>query len=266
MKLTLLQRFAIILRKMYLLQPADFIWFLRFYCLNYKSNLRFREQHQEAPVPPPFMLYDILGSCDMGGFYYSGQEHALKIAGLIALERSGLPLKILEWGCGPARVLQHLKSPDGSNWELWGSDYNSKTITWCMQHLPGIHFIHHDLEPPIPLEGECFDVIYCISVFTHLSEASHYHWVAEIIRLLKPGGLFIGTFHGEKYIDQLTYDEQQQFDSGELVIRGKIREGKKNFSAYHSDNFVQNLLVPFDKFEKITTSSNFSQTVWIATK
>jgi SAM-dependent methyltransferase len=115
------------------------------------------------------------------------------------------------------------------------------------------------------VKSESFDVIYCISVFTHLSEPLHYQWVEEILRLLKPGGLFIGTFHGDRYRDHLDPDEQKKFDDGELVVRDKIREGKKNFASYHGNRFVQNLLSPFSSCWCID-EAGLQQTVWCALK
>lgn len=266
MALTPLQRLAHVLRKIHLLQLADLFWFVRLYCMNYKENIRFRSEHSGVPVPPPMVLYDVQGNCDLSGFYNSGQEHAHEISKIIFAERPGLSLKILEWGCGPARVLQHLNATNDDSWELWGSDYNIRSISWCQQHLSGINFIHNGLEPPIPAENESFDVIYCISVFTHLSEARHYQWINEIYRLLKPGGLFIGTFRGVAFRDNLTDEEQRRFDCGELVIRDKVREGKKDFSAYHCDNFVHRLLAPFDIVNRLDVVAGFHQTVWTAFK
>ena len=266
MSLTPRQKLAHILRKMHLLPLADFIWFLRDYWMNRESNARFIKKHPDVNVPPPMMLYDIQGNCDYSGFYSSGRSHAHEISRIISSVRPGKTLKILEWGCGPARVIRHMGSLDDSDWELWGSDYNRQTISWCQQHFSNIHFLHNNLEPPLPAENELFDVIYCISVFTHLSEERHYQWVSEIIRLLRPGGLFIGTFHGEHYRVDLTEEEKRKFDSGELVVRDKIIEGKKNFGAFHSDSFVSRLFSSFISVRKLDDSHGFRQTVWVAVK
>src|SRR6266568_3991943 len=119
MSLTPLQSLAHILRKLHLLQLADLFWFFRLYGLSRKGNNRFRQRYPGVPVPPLMMLYDIQGNCDLSGFYSSGQEHALEIARTISDERPRQSLKVLEWGCGPARVLQHLKAVNDDNWELW---------------------------------------------------------------------------------------------------------------------------------------------------
>ena len=83
--------------------------------------------------------------------------------------------------------------------------------------------------------------------------------------LLKPGGLFIGTFHGNYYRDQLTNEEQKQFDDGILVVRDKTKEEAKYFSAYHGDKFVHRLLAPFSAPWQEPTQV-FRQTVWCAYK
>jgi SAM-dependent methyltransferase len=265
MSLTLRQQLAGMLRKLRLLSLADYLWFLRLQLRHRQANRGFRKENPETRIPPSLILYDILGACDIAGFFQSGKVHALSISTIIHQHFSGETLKILEWGCGPARVLQYLKSPDNQPWKLYGSDYNARTIEWCRLNLPGIKFFQNGLEPPIETDSSTFDVVYCISVFTHLSESLHYKWIEEILRLLKPGGLFIGTFHGERYRDHLSLEEQKSFDAGQLVVRDKIREGKKNYAAYQSDCFVLNLLSPF---ASAWTNDHkcFQQTVWCAVK
>lgn len=265
MSLTMRQRIAAVLRKLWVLQLADYLFFLFLLFRLRIGNRNFRLSHPELCVPPASILYDILGTCDIEGFFISGKEHASSIGKIIGQTHAGRPLKILEWGCGPARVLQYLRSQSDDLWELYGSDYNPVTVDWCRTNLPQIRFFNNTLEPPIQAESESFDVIYCISVFTHLSESLHYQWIQEILRLLKPGGLFISTFHGNRYRDHLSLEEQKKFDIGELVVRDKIREGKKNFAAYHGDRFVYNLLSPFSSFWCLEEPA-MQQTVWCALK
>ncbi|MCB0829234.1 MAG: class I SAM-dependent methyltransferase, partial [Solirubrobacterales bacterium] len=50
--------------------------------------------------------------------------------------------------------------------------------------------------PPLGLEHESFDLIYAVSVFTHLADES-LPWLIELHRLLKPGGRLIATYMGE---------------------------------------------------------------------
>lgn len=265
MSQTIRQRCATVLRGFRVLQLADFAYFLWIAVKQRKSNRLFCSNHPDVCVPPLWTLYDIMGNCDIESYFHTGKEHASLIRTIICRTHSERPLKILEWGCGPARVLQHLAPPPAEKWDLFGSDYNADTIDWCRRNLPHIVFIHNNLAPPLQADAAGFDVLYCISVFTHLSEPLHYQWIQEIHRLLKPGGLFIGTFHGESYRDDLSVAEQRKFDKGELVVRDKIQEGKKNFAAYQGNLFTQNLLSPFSS-SWMLDDPGFNQTVWCAIK
>jgi len=48
---------------------------------------------------------------------------------------------------------------------------------------------------PLGLEHGSFDLVWAISVFTHLTDNSSA-WLLELHRLLKPGGLLIATYMG----------------------------------------------------------------------
>jgi ubiquinone/menaquinone biosynthesis C-methylase UbiE len=122
------------------------------------------------------------------------------------------------------------------------------------------------LRPPLNLEDNSVDILYCVSVFTHLSEELHFEWINEIMRVLKPGGVFIGTFHGDKTKHKLFSDELVKYEQGELVVRGNVYEGSKNFVAIHSDLFVRNkLLKEFTSVSQIQWPG-FHQELYCAVK
>jgi len=107
-------------------------------------------------------------------------------------------------------------------------------------------------------------VLYCISVFTHLSQEMHFKWIEEIRRVLKPGGLFIGSFHGDEACGNLLPAEKARYLRGELVTRGNVKEGSRIYTAYHSDAFVgKELLAGFELARKADAA--FGQTLWCAT-
>jgi ubiquinone/menaquinone biosynthesis C-methylase UbiE len=66
---------------------------------------------------------------------------------------------------------------------------NNKTITWSRQNLKGISFNQNTLQANLPYSDNYFDIIYGISIFTHLSQQMHYDWYNELERILKPNGI-----------------------------------------------------------------------------
>ena len=49
-------------------------------------------------------------------------------------------VNILEWGCGPARIIRHLQSLLDQNCIIFGSDYNHQSIDWCKENIPNVTF------------------------------------------------------------------------------------------------------------------------------
>jgi SAM-dependent methyltransferase len=102
---------------------------------------------------------------------------------------------ILDWGCGCGRVLRHFvartKTP------ITGIEIDRDNLRWCSEHYPSAVFREGRLEPPLDLPADSFDLIFGISVFTHLSEEMQHAWLAELRRITRPGGLVLMTVVGD---------------------------------------------------------------------
>ncbi len=98
---------------------------------------------------------------------------------------------ILDFGCGCGRVTRFL--PRGL--DVTGLDIDGEAIGWCRQNLSSIaKFDVNNPEPPLDDSDETFDLIFCVSVFTHLPLEMERAWLRELKRVLKPGGwLLIST-------------------------------------------------------------------------
>jgi predicted SAM-dependent methyltransferase len=51
---------------------------------------------------------------------------------------------------------------------------------------------------------EMFDLIYAISVFTHLNEDYQFQWLNELNRVAKPKGILVLTVHGRHCWEDLS--------------------------------------------------------------
>jgi SAM-dependent methyltransferase len=104
--------------------------------------------------------------------------------------------RILDFGCGTGRVIRHFADQAGAA-ELVGCDIHGPSVEWAERHLsPPFRFFRNEELPPIDAPDESFDLVYGMSVFTHLTD-SWSRWLLELHRILRPGGLAVLTFLGE---------------------------------------------------------------------
>ncbi|MCL2494875.1 MAG: class I SAM-dependent methyltransferase [Oscillospiraceae bacterium] len=257
------QSVVAVARKLHLLPLLEKLRLLQKILKVHKENREYLKGRAKQSYPPYSLMYDAYSHCSFDRYDKSGLRDAKMITRIIRKYVSGDQLVVCEFGCGPARIVRHLRSADAGIAKLIGTDYNAKTIRWCKAAVPEIVFIQNELAPPFDLPDHSLDVLYCVSVFTHLSEEMHFEWIREIRRVLKPGGLFIGTFHGEKSFNRLLPYEQARYLRGELVSRGNVKEGSRIYTAYQSDKFLsEKLLADFDFIEK--QDLKFSQSIWAA--
>lgn len=237
------QRIATLLRRVRLLGVADGLLFVRDFLANFSANRAFRSANTNFAAPPALLAFDAYNTTSLQAYDQVGAAYAQKIVETLRERNPVDHPRILEWGCGPGRVIRQIAvrlGPDPV--ELHGTDYNPRSIAWCSEAIPGICFGCNGAEPPLAYPADHFDAVYAISVFTHLAGDSQGRWLAEIRRVLRPGGLFIFTTHGDNRLQKLSTEQADAFRRGELVVKGGCREGKKNFLAYHPRSYVENHL------------------------
>jgi SAM-dependent methyltransferase len=222
-------------------------------------------------LPPAYLAFDAYSAPAWKFYKYSGEDTAIFIRKVAEeyLEKGAAISSVYEWGCGPGRVIRHLPGVFDTSVKVYGSDYNKETIDWCKQNLPGIRFFVNDLTPPLDFPGNQFDLIYCISVFTHLSENNGLQWAEELFRILKPGGILIITNVGENsYNTELLPEEKRKYNKEGIVVRGQYKEGKKMFLTMHNPLYIrQTLLKKFEILQHLPTGfPHISQECWIARK
>ncbi len=257
-------------RRAGLLKPADMAYFWLTRARAAPRNRRFVQENPGFATPPAHLAFDALHHVDWREYRDSGLRHAGEFARLISEATEACSLDVLEWGCGPGRLLRHMKSLlPGRDLTLTGSDYNEESIEWCRANLSGITFVRNELAPPLPFEDGRFDVVYCFSVFTHLSEAMQLAWASEAHRVLRPGGVFICTTHGDRCRHLLTtIEEHRQYNCGQVVVQGQYKEGRKWFLAVHPPLFVrEKLLRPFAQVSSQRVNApDLLQEFWLARK
>jgi SAM-dependent methyltransferase len=152
------------------------------------------------PLPRRIHMVRVVGHANWRQFYESGRIDAAFFAELA--EAAGVPMgsarTVLDWGCGSGRVTRHLRSHTGA--QILGRDLDPVTVGWAARNLPG-DFKPCGLTPPLDLADGSVDIVTSLSVFTHLSRAGQMAWLAELARILRPGGLLLLTFMDETHLD-----------------------------------------------------------------
>lgn len=208
-----------------------------------RSNANYlRGQSLPFPVPPEQLIAQVAGSADVRWFLEGGRlalDSIIKALGRHGRDPGTLG-SILDFGCGCGRVARHW--PGVTEAALHGVDYNADLSGWCERNLPFGRFSVNRLAPPLNFPDGSFDLIYALSVFTHLPEPLQQAWIDEFARVLTPGGLLLLTTHGEYYRPQLTPAEQRRFDAGELVTRDAVVAGTNLCTTFHPPVYVRDRL------------------------
>ena len=224
----------------YFLKPSDPVdlftsqWYLGYLTRRFGGRAKWQDA---GPIAPPELIKtEALKHADQlkdrytpVHYFGSGRRDVWTV--LTMVEKYGADAtamrSVLEFGCGSARALRHFRNIEGLR--LAGTDANLTAIEWDRKNLPGIEFSHNELQPPLSYNDGSFDLIYAISVFTHIPVVWQRAWLDELHRVLRPGGYLVCTTHGENFIDSLS-------DEGRLKLRreGSLTLDAKNPEAHYS--------------------------------
>ncbi len=97
-------------------------------------------------------------------------------------------LKVLDVGCGGGFTCEFLAQRGA---EVWGTDQSSACIEAAKAHarLSNLNISYRvGMAESLFWEDLCFDVVVCVDVLEHVKDPKQA--IAEIARVLKPGGMF----------------------------------------------------------------------------
>jgi SAM-dependent methyltransferase len=210
-------------------------------------------------LPPPHLRNRVHGGADTFGYQYTGRQLAANILGQIfnvgLLKAGG---RILDFGCGPGRVIvclydliTNMQIDARFTWD--GADIDPEAIGWAQRFIYEIgNFETNAHEPPLPYPDATFDLVYAVSVFTHLPEDLQFAWLAELRRICKPGGHLVLTTHGEGHFADEAM-RQSLRDLGFIHMVGRGTDGLPSFyqTSYHDLEYIKTKWSQFFAIEKI---------------
>jgi len=160
---------------------------------------------RHAPPLAPQELRQIVAAPEPEKFLWTGLIDLLSFLELYEQYRRGpihTPAAILDFGCGCGRLLR-LLAGHADVWRVTGTDVNPALVDWCRSNLRAVETDLNGLVPPLRLTDQSFDLVYALSVFTHLPEAATTLWLDELSRILRPGGILIVTTSGTSVLETI---------------------------------------------------------------
>ena len=154
----------------------------------------------EAAAPdalplPPLRLAHRSGALTLDDFDESGRGIRDAIVRVLPKGWSWDGKRCLDFGSGVGHALRHFAA-EAEQAEFWGCDVDGSSIRWSVQNLsPPFRFVQIGDVPTLPFEDNSFDLVYAVSVLSHI-HATWHQWLTEIRRVLKPGGTVFVTFLG----------------------------------------------------------------------
>ena len=196
-----------------------------------------RPVRSTIPVPPAELHKRVAGPLsDEDNYERNGLRAREDIVALLPGDWEWEGKRLLDFGCGPGRVLRQLLH-EGEQGELHGCDIHGPGIVWLRENAPpGVQLFVNGELPPLDRPDSYFDLIWAVSVFTHLVD-SWSRWLLEIHRVLKPGGLFVTTFHNEADHPQFAaYDSEPWSEDrvGMNVMSPAVGWEKGGPAVFHS--------------------------------
>jgi len=145
-------------------------------------------------LPSAYLRTQVHGSDSISSYVLEGFSAHKKLEFLFQEHLGRNKDKIapmLDWGCGCGRVCKYFLN----NNRIYGVDINKDGVDWCLENISS-NFSVSELNPPLSFEDNYFEAIYGVSILTHLSLEDQRCWIEELIRITRPGGIIVLSYHG----------------------------------------------------------------------
>jgi len=188
-------------------------------------------------LPAPEIQEQFVGSSFVPAFEEARTFYEVLVSYSKAL---GMPIdkedaRFLDFGCGWGRFLRYAMT-DFRLDQLCAVDVDPDIIEVCKSAGIPAQYFHVDPNGKLPFEDNTFSQAMAYSVFTHLPETVHLNWSAEIVRVLRPGGIFFGTIETRKFLEFIgTLADPSNFQN----------DWHRSLSAYQPK--IDELLEDYDK-------------------
>ena len=210
---------------------------------NRKINTVYCKQNPGIILPADYPLYETY-QLNYRKFIEDGRLAAMEITEWTKPYISEKHPCLLDWGCGVGRTIQHVELlPPGA--VLYGCDINDEMIEWNKNNYPQIAFTTINNFPPTPYAPFFFDLVYGMSIFTHIESRLQIEWIIELYRILKSNGVLLITTQGAHYYNKLLPGEMKVLDDKGVYTQNYYKQGHRMMSTYNKAETFKTLFEPY---------------------
>lgn len=193
----------------------------------------------EFPLfPVPELQSQFVGSSGEGALkeafkFYQFVKNTAKNAG----NPLCLDQKFLDFGCGWGRYLRFFWK-DIYEDNLYGCDVDPLVLDVCRQtKVPG-NLSQITPRGKFPYPDAYFHIIIAYSVFTHLPEKTHLHWMEEVARVAAPGCIFCLTLEPRRFIDFVAGLSEDSEIRWHKALAKYAKDAEKYYHLFDSGNIA----------------------------
>jgi SAM-dependent methyltransferase len=157
-------------------------------------------------------------------------EYKIKILGRLAQERNLRPESILDFGSGIGNSTPFFRRYFPAA-QLAGADVSQRSLDLAESRFPGMATGLRIEGQRIPAKDDTFSIAFSACVFHHIPPGDHVHWLRELRRVTRPGGMLAIFEHNPlnpltvRVVNTCPFDENARLVRAKELLRSYIECG-----------------------------------------
>ncbi|MDQ0561943.1 SAM-dependent methyltransferase [Rhizobium mesoamericanum] len=150
--------------------------------------------------------------------------------------------RILDFGSGIGNSLPYFRKyfPES---EINCADVSGRSIEIAQTRFPG-NENYHRIDRNVPLPTGTQDIVFSACVFHHIPHAEHLHWLSELLRVTKPGGILAIYEHNPLNPLTLRAVNTCPLDVNAHLIRGRVMSSRALKSGWTTAQVAYKVFFP----------------------
>jgi Methyltransferase domain len=190
-------------------------------------------------LPPEPLQSQFVGSANESAlreahsFYDFVKKNAAKFGSPIAAHS-----RFLDFGTGWGRFLRFAWK-DVEEQNLFGVDIDPDVIAMCVSNMVPGTLKTIDADGRLDFMDHSVDIILAYSVFTHLPELTHLHWMKELKRVTRQGAIVALTIEPRRFLEFVASLDGKTPESGwHAGLQRFSGEANRRLPEYDSGRFI----------------------------